>query len=348
MHKVGAWSPLAHALLSLREVNPMTLPTLGLDIAKAKFDAALLQNDQLKQHVFSNDSKGFRQLAKWLTKAKATQVHACMEATGTYGEALAQFLYAAQHTVSIVNPVMVKGFAHSELLRTKTDKIDAALLARFCLKQSPRAWTPPPPEIRELQALLRGLESLNQMHQMEANRASSGILSPTVQASVQATLEFLEQEIRNIKKQIHDHMERHPDLKRQRDLLDSIPGIAEQTAAMLLAEFRDIPSFESACEMAAFAGLTPKHHQSGSSVHGKSRLDKMGSARIRKALYMPAIVALRYNAVIQTFGERLRTAGKHSLVIIAAAMRKLIHLAYGVLKSGQAFDPDWASRKIGA
>lgn len=326
----------------------MTLPTLGLDIAKAKFDAALLHNDQLKQRAFSNDPKGFRQLAHWLTKAQVTQVHACMEATGTYGEALAQFLYEAKHTVSVVNPVMVKGYAHSELLRTKTDKTDAALLARFCLKQHPRAWTPPSPEIRELQALLRRLESLNQMHQMEANRVSSGIASPTVQTSVQATLEFLEQEIRHIKKQIHDHLERHPDLKRQRDLLISIPGIAEQTAAMLLAEFRDILSFESAREMAAFAGLTPKHHQSGSSVHGQSRLDKMGTARIRKALYMPAIVALRYNIVIQVFGERLRAAGKHSLVIIAAAMRKLIHLAYGVLKSGQAFDPDWTSRPIGA
>jgi len=326
----------------------MTLPTLGLDIAKAKFDAALLYKDQLKQRTFPNDATGFRQLATWLTKAQATQVHACMEATGTYGEALAQFLYEAKHTVSVVNPVMVKGFAHSELLRTKTDKTDAALLARFCLKQNPRAWSPPLPEVRELQALLRRLESLNHMHQMETNRVSSGIASPIVEGSVQSTLEFLEQEIRKIKKHIHDHIEQHPELKRQRDLLVSIPGIGEQTAAMLLAEFRDILNFESAREMAAFAGLTPKHRQSGSSVHGKSRLDKMGAAHIRKALYMPAIVALRYNAVIQVFGERLRAAGKHSLVIIAAAMRKLIHLAYGVLKSGQAFDPDWATHKVGA
>ena len=327
----------------------MALPSLGLDIAKDTFDAALLRDQQLKQRTFSNDLKGFRQLATWLSKAHVTLVHACLEATGTYGEALALFLYEAHHTVSVVNPVMVKGFAQSELLRTKTDKTDAALLARFCLKQQPRAWTPPTPEIRELQALLRRLDSLNQMHQMEANRLSSGIASPTVQASVQATLEFLEHEMRTIKKQIHDHLERHPDLKRQRDLLVSIPGIGEQTAAMLLAEFRDIPSFASAREMAAFAGLTPKHRQSGSSVRGKSRLDKMGLARIRKALYMPAIVALRYNAVIQTFGERLRAAGKHSLVIISAAMRKLIHLAYGVLKSGQPFQPQWAqSHPFGA
>lgn len=326
----------------------MSLPTLGLDIAKDTFDAALLHDEHLKQRTFANDLKGCRQLLKWLEKANVSQVHACMEATGTYGETLAQFLYDAKHTVSVVNPVMVKGFAQSELLRTKTDKTDAALLARFCLKQQPRVWTPPSPEIRELQALLRRLESLNQMHQMEANRLSSGIASSVIQASVQSTLAFLEHEIRAIKKQIHDHIEQHPELKRQRDLLTSIPGIAEQTAAMLLAEFRDILGFESAREMAAFAGLTPKHRQSGSSVRGRSQLDKMGLARIRKALYMPAIVALRYNVVIQTFGERLRAAGKHSLVIIAAAMRKLIHLAYGVLKSGQTFDPDWATRKIGA
>jgi len=322
----------------------MNRPTLGLDIAKAKFDAALLDQTQLKQRTFTNDRTGFQQLAQWLANAHVTQVHACLEATGTDGDALALFLYEAHHSVSVVNPVMVKSFAHSELLRTKTDKTDAALLARFCLKQSPRLWTPPALEIRELQALLRRLENLNQMHQMETNRVSSGITSPTVQTSVEATLAFLDQEIRRLKKQFHEHMEHHPDLKRQRDLLISIPGIGEQTAAVLLAECRAIVHFDDARAVAAFAGLTPKHRQSGSSVRGKSRLDKMGLARIRKALYMPAIVALRYNAVIQAFGERLRAAGKHSLVVIAAAMRKLIHLAYGVLKSGKPFDPNWTSR----
>ncbi len=134
----------------------MKLPALGIDIAKLKFDVCLMNTEgKLRHKVFPNTLPGFAQLTMWLTKQGATppEVHACMEATGTYGEALAYHLHAAGHIVSVINPAAVKAFAGSRLSRTKTDRVDAELIARFCAAQQPLAWTPPAPEVRALQAL---------------------------------------------------------------------------------------------------------------------------------------------------------------------------------------------------
>jgi len=320
----------------------MSLAILGIDISKDTFDVALLHAAAVRHAPpLANTPEGFRQLQRWLEQQHVPPVHACLEATGSYGEELATFLYAAGHVVSIVNPAAVKDFGKSELRRTKTDRTDAGLLARFCQQQQPRAWHPLPPELRDLQALLRRLESLQQMRQMEANRLSSGLKVQAVVDSVQESLTFLDGQIRRLKQHIHDQVQSHPHLKQQRDLLTSIPGIGEQTAASLLAEFPDLAAFASAREVAAYAGLTPQQRESGSSVRGRAHLSKIGSARLRKLLYMPAIVAQRYNVILHAFAQRLRARGKHAMVVLAAVMRKLLHLAYGVLKSGRPFDPNY-------
>jgi len=134
----------------------MTAPALGIDIAKLKFNACLINTGgKLRHKVFANNSTGFEDLRDWLSKQGVERSRVCMEATGTYGEALALSLYEAGHTVSVVNPAAVKAFAQSRLSRTKTDRVDAELIARFCVAQEPSAWTPPAAEIRELQALVR-------------------------------------------------------------------------------------------------------------------------------------------------------------------------------------------------
>jgi transposase len=144
-----------------KEFTAMTLPALGLDIAKWKFNACLINpSGKLRHQVFPNTFSGFEQLREWLLRQGDEGVHACLEATGTYGEALALFLRQAGHTVSLINPAAIKAFAQSRLSRTKTDRVDAELIARFCQLQEPLAWTPPTQEVRELQALVRRLESL--------------------------------------------------------------------------------------------------------------------------------------------------------------------------------------------
>lgn len=321
----------------------MPLPTLGLDIAKLKFNACLITAaGKLRHKLFPNNHDGFAQLADWLTRHDAAHTHACREATGSYGEALALHLHAAGHAVSVINPAAVKAFAASRLSRTKTDKVDAELIARFCLAQRPAAWSPPAPEVRELQALARRLESLIEMRLMEENRLASGITVEAVRHSVEEHVAYLTEQIRRTEGMIREHINRHPTLRRQRELLDSIPGIGGATAAVLLAEITDIKQYRSARQVAAYAGLVPREWRSGGSVRGRVRLSKVGNARLRRALYFPAITALRCSPFFQRWAEGLRERGKSKMAVIGAAMRKLIHLAYGVLKTGQPFDPEWA------
>lgn len=320
----------------------MSLPVLGIDMAKEKFDAVLVHHDRSHHRSFGNGPTGFEQLQKWLAHHGCPQVHAALEATGTYGDDLALFLYEAGHTVSLVNPAQIKAYGESELSRNKTDRTDAGLIARFCQKQQPRPWAPPPPEVRELQALVRRRDSLLEMHQQEANRLASGVRAAAVRTSLEEMLAFLEAEIAKIERQIREHINRHPHLKTQHDLLVSIGGIGTITAAQFLAEYIDLQAFRSARAMVAFAGVNPQRHESGRTVRGQPRLSKKGSARLRKALYWPAIVAMTHNPVVRAFAERLRARGKPNSVIIGAAMRKLIHLVFGVIQSGRPFDPNYA------
>lgn len=312
---------------------------LGIDISKAKFDVALLlDTGKLRHKVFPNTEAGYHQLSDWLTKHKVESVHARMEATGTYSDALALYLHNVGQTVSVVNPAIIKAFAATEMSRTKTDKNDASLIARYCLKHQPPPRASPPPEISELQALLRRLDALTEK---ESNRLDASINAATVRESLKDHIKYLGQQIARTEYQIKDHIDNHPSLKQQRDLLSSIPGIGDLTAAKLLAEIVEISHYGRARQVAAFAGLVPRHNQSGRSVRGKPRLWEVGTGRVRKALYFPAIVATQHNPVIKELSERLRERGKCRMQIIVSAMRKLIHIAFGVLKTGKPFDPNY-------
>ncbi len=322
------------------------LPPLGLDVSKAKFSACLVrESGKLRHSSFANSPAGFSQLSAWLAKHGASSAHACMEATGAYYEALAAYLHEGGHPVSVVNPAAVKAYAQSRLSRTKNDRVDAELIAGFCAERRPPAWQPPAPELRELQALVRRLDSLVEMRTMEENRLSSGIAVEAVRESVTEHLAYLSEQIKRTEALIRDHIDKHPGLRRQRELLDSIPGIGETTAAALLAEVPDILQYRSARQVAAFAGLVPRERQSGSSVRGRVRLSKIGNARLRKALYFPAVTALRCSPFFQSWAEGLRQRGKSKMAVIGAAMRKLVHLAYGVLKTGRPFDPEWVQKQ---
>lgn len=318
---------------------------LGIDVAKAKLDVVLV-NEALQEHrgVFANSPKGFEQLQHWLSKRVNGELHACLEATGQYSDAVAEFLHQAGYTVSVVNPARIKAFAASRLSRQKTDQTDARLIALFCQSQHPEAWTPPAPEQRALQAMVRHLHDVKAMRQQEYNRLTSGVSAEPVIHALQQHIAFLDQQIADLERQIRDHLDHYPHLKQQRDLLDTIPGLGETSIATLLAEVPDILAFETAAQFAAYAGVTPRHFRSGTSVHGRTRISKCGNASLRAALYFPAMVALRHNPVVRAFGERLRANGLAPKAVIVAAIRKLLHLIYGVLKSGCAFDPNYSTQ----
>ena len=315
-------------------------PVLGIDISKGKFNAALLRVGKYGHKAFPNNSRGFEQLSKWLQGLRVMELHACMESTGVYGEELAEYLYDQGFSVSVVNPARIKGFAQSELIRSKTDKVDASLIARFCSAMNPSLWTPDPMEIRELRSLVRRVDALLGMRQQELNRleVSNDILKKPIRGHIR----YLSRQIESLKKEINKHIDRNPELRDKRKLLESIPGVGEATIHIVLSHFASIEKFRDAKSLTSFLGIAPRHYQSGSSVTKRTRMSKVGRSSLRKAFYMPAVVALRYNPLIADLKVKLSKAGKHNMLIIGAAMRKLVHIIYGVLKNKIPFDPNYS------
>ena len=313
----------------------MSRTPIGVDIAKAKFDVATFVNGKYKTKSFANTPAGIQAFQTWL--AAFPEPHVCLEATSTYGEALSERLADAGVMVSVVNPARIAAFAKIELSRTKTDKGDAKLIARFCALHTPEPWQPQPRSIRELRALVRRLENLLEMYQMEANRLQTADVA--VQDSLQTVMTALQRQIDHVRAQIVQHIDNDPDLRGRRDLLDTIPGLGKATIPVLLSVLADPSRFGSAKQCAAYAGLTPPERQSGK-YRGQTRLSKTGDPLLRKALYLPALVAWRHNPVLRPFCERLKARGMNGKAIVCAAMRKLLHIAFGVLKSNRPFDPN--------
>ena len=313
----------------------MSGAVLGIDVAKKKLDVCLMRDGKVLTKKFDNNTKGVALLNGWLRSLKIEGVHACLEATGTYSEMVAEFLFEHGHRVSVVNPSRIEAFARSDLKRNKTDTADARIIAQFCIEKDPEDWHPLPPEIKQLQALSRRVEVLERMLASEHNRLETA--PEPVRPSVNRVITDLKKEIDNIQRFIKDHIDNNPDLKAQSELLQTIPGIGEKTARLLLGEI-EFSQFSSARALAAYAGVTPRRYQSGTSLN-RTRLSKIGNGRIRRALYFPAIVAVQYNQIISLFARRLRENGKTPMQVIGAAMRKLLHIAYGVIKNNRPFDP---------
>lgn len=318
----------------------MDLAVLGIDVGKFEFHCALGIEGEFHSNHFPNSTVGFERLHRWLKNRKVAHVHACLESTGGWSEDLAADLHAHGHIVSIVNPLAIKSFGQSELSRTKTDKADAALIARFCLAMRPAPWEPASPIQRRLQQLARRRVALDEMRTQESNRLGAPG-SGEVRDSIEATIAFLERQIAEIDEQIRSLIDGDPTMRGRRDLLSSIPGIGERVAVTILGELPNIAEFRSAKALSAFVGLCPREFRSGRSVSA-AWLSKIGNAHVRRILYMPAIAAMRCNPVLKVFAERLRLRGKRGKQIIVAVMRRLLVLAYGVLKTGRPFSPTLA------
>ncbi len=311
---------------------------LGIDIAKLKFDVALIVKDKFKSKVFPNTPEGFVSLSQWLTLHGVSQLHACMEATGIYWEALAEYLADAGHRVSVVNPAQIAAYGKSILQRGKTDIQDAHLIARFCERERPTVWQPEPLEQRQLLLLARQLQHVNDCLYAERNRIQTA--ATVVQVSIQFIIDCLEQESKQLEKRIQDHIDQNPTLKRNQQLLDSIPGVGEKTAPWLLAYLGDGQRFNRGKQAAAFAGLSPHPFESGSSVRGRSRISKTGHADLRRILFMPALATYGRKKAFLPFITRLKASGKAPKSIIVALMRKILTIAQAVLKSQQPFNPE--------
>ena len=312
---------------------------VGIDVAKAKLDVALKQpNGKWKTKVVSNNAAGFEELRAWLAKHGVSCAHVCMEATGVYWERVAEDLADREFAVSVVNPAQIKAFAGAMGVRTKTDEVDAKVIAEFCASANPRLWVPPLKSVRRLRSLVGRRDALVELRTQELNRLEVAA-TEEVRRSIQAVIAHLDTQVEEIERQIKKDVDDDPTLREQRDLLASIPGVGPSTTAMFLAHFGGRLRFENSRQAVAFAGLDTRQHESGSSVRGKPRMSKQGHSSIRRALYMPAMTAMSRTPWGKAFRDRLLAAGKPKKLILGALMRKLVGIAYGVLKSGVRFNP---------
>jgi transposase len=318
--------------------------TVGIDVSKDQLEVVLRHQEREQPRVCANSAAGCAELHRWLQGqgVQPQQTQVVLEATGSYSDAVALFLYEQSYVVRVLNPAVLVDYRKSVNVRSKTDALDARLLARYAAEQRPRAWKPLPPEMQTLRFLVARREDVQHMLQQERNRLHAGRMDAWVRTRVQQHVKQLDKELQLVWKRILDHLRAHHSLKRQWRRLQTIKGIGPIGAAALLAEIGEIARFDDPRALVSLAGLAVKRHDSGRSVHGKPMIDRHGRTGLRRILYLCAVSAMRWDAHMQRFAARLETRGKPLKVVRVAVMRKLLHIVYGVWKHEADYDPTLA------
>ncbi|WP_308074861.1 transposase [Neisseria polysaccharea] len=306
---------------------------LGIDVSKQTLDCCLISDGIFYERKFTNDSGGIAKLQTWLQEHGAdSNLHCCCEATGTYYEESAIAL-ARRYKMSVVNPRTIKGFGTAVMNRSKTDRQDAKLIARYCQAMKPEQWQPFTPEHRQLQELVRYIARTKQQRASEQTKYKTA--PDFIKPHIQETINHFTQLIDSLEQELQAYYRNNPEQDKRIKTLKSIDGIGENSAAVLCSIITE--RFTHAKQLVAYLGLDPKEHQSGTSVKGRTRISKIGKSETRAALYMPALVAYRMG-VFPDFTARLKAKGKPPKVIIVAIMRKLAVIAFHLLKNGENFD----------
>lgn len=330
--------------------KPTPLPSLwvGIDLAKATFQAAIWGHEELhamRVRAFPRHADGAKALLAWLraNSEPETRIGFVMEATATFAMELATWLLALDPSlhIAIVNPMQTSAFLRSLGLRNKTDDLDARALARYGADRRPAPWEKPTPEMMALQDLVRiRMDLVNARTAMTLRLRDHERTSKTATKAMVRVVQTLSAQILALEAEIRNLLDACAALSRQGKRLDSIIGVGLITAVTVLAELGDLGRFARSRQLTAFAGLSPRRRDSGTSVHGKSRLCKQGSARVRAVLYLAASAAVRFNPDLKALYVRMIGMGKPKRVALGAVMRKLLVLMRAVIKA----DRDWISR----
>lgn len=327
------------------KTNPTSPPSffLGIDIGKTDLFCYIIGNNQPYSERFDNTPAGIALLIKWLSKtAPPEQLHACLEQTGCYGNAIATALYALPLAgLYLVNPRQVKAYGQQKLRRNKSDTADARLIARFLKSEhlELHPWQPRSPIQQRITELSRYADSITRDNARLKTRME-GQTDKTILTSLKRRIKSQEKEIAATRAEITKLIKTDPALLAKSKLLKTIPGLGEVSIQIVLGELPEMEEFTDARQLAAWVGLTPSHFQSGTSGRTRTPITKIGSIHLRRGLFMPAMNARVFNPLLKTFADRLIANGKKPKQVIIAVMRKLLHQIYGILKSGQPYNPD--------
>jgi transposase len=314
----------------------------GIDVSNETFDVQRRRGEALSQRAFSNSPAGHRQAIIWLQRG-AQSARVCLEATGIYHLQLALALQrAAGIEVMVINPRASRRFAEAQMVRAKTDKVDAAVLLQYVQRMRFVAWTAPSEQQLELQSLAHRLAQLKKERVRECSRLHAaqraGAHTHLAQRDIVEHLRYLKRHADRIQAAAVALIKQHESLDEDLQLLDSVPGIAELSAMNLMAELGLLAEGLSPAQWVAQAGLDPRPQESGTSLKSPRRISKQGNAKLRAALFMPALTAIRKDPNVNAFYNALLARGKLKMQAITAVMRKLLHAIWGILHHRQTWD----------
>ena len=324
--------------------------SVGIDVSKYTLDVAITFDgvEIIQTREVANEKNGYHRILNMINSSSShDRVHICMEATGVHSIKVREYFQAMGYLVSEVNPSVIRSFRHTSMVRTKTDPIDAKLIAIYCYKMTPRSSQIVPTEKKELKKHTARLNYLIERLAMSKTYISS-FTDIDIRKSEKRIMDRLEKEIFETNEKLKDLILATPNLKRDHELLTSIPGVGKKTAAIVMSELINEDTshkqrYTKKCQ-SAHAGLAPAQHQSGVSVNGRPYICKSGNSMLRKSLYFPTMSAIRHNPIIKAFYQKLVSKGKRKIVALVACMRKLLMIMIGVLNTGIPFEQDWVSK----
>lgn len=318
---------------------------IGIDVSKANFDVSFKVKDELFSfYKFENNTKGFKKLNKLLEN----EDHCIMEATGPYYLSLAKYLFNNGNKVSVVNPLQIKHFVRMRMVRAKTDKKDAKMIALYGETEKPKLWQPNQKHIEMLQQNHTAIEGLQKQSTMLKNQLEAFSNNPEVDNEIIKVLKGL---LQTIKKRILKLENRMLEIVKQHyndtyEALNTIPGIGPKTAIFFIALTNNFNKFDDIKKLSSYVGLAPRVYQSGTSVNGKGHITKMGNRHLRKLLYLCSWTAKKYNKQCAQMYERLSKKGKPERVIKIAIANKLLRQAFAVGTTLKSYDKNYQEKLV--
>ena len=322
----------------------MNTPTLGIDMAKLTFTAALwFDRQRFLKAQFDNHVGGFRKLRTWCKAHGAGgALRVAVESTSTYAEPLLEWLHASHCAVFLLNPEQVAHYARALGQRNHTDPADAVTIAAFIAHHEATPWQPPPSEQKDLRSLTRARTQVMACAKSLALQLQTAV--GPARAHLQNLLTAARHELAAIGRALAQHLTTHASLGAKVRRLMTLKGVGLVTAATVVAELPPITEKTDPRAISAWAGLTPRRWQSGPR-EWTTRLSRKGNVYLRQALYMPALVAKRYNPLLRAFAERLAARGKSNPAILGALSHKMLRILVGLLRTNTDFDPNWHFQK---
>jgi len=330
--------------------------SVGIDISKDTFMACLCfrSNEEYEysnSRKFKNEKAGYNQLTKWVSKfSKAGESVFLMEATGVYHEDLANHLFKIKKNVHVVLPNTSKHFFKSLNIKTKTDSIDARVLSQFGAERKHQLWTPPEPIFKQLRELTRFNLQLKEqrtaLKNIKHSKESAHEVDKYILKSNTQIITHLDNQITKCQSKIEELISSDEGLKEKINKVCTIPGVQLITASIIVAETNGFELFNNAKQLASFAGYDVVHNESGSSVHGKTRISKKGNRYIRQAMYMPAMSSSIHNPDHKKTYIRIIKKKSSKMIGQVAIQRKLLLLIYSLWKTDNVFIPNFYAKKI--